>query len=72
MKPSGIVEHKTYKGMYYLEWADGVKSVDFYNLTRAKDILKNYDSYVKNTEMEGNTRARRPLPCTEKPVGAFK
>lgn len=72
MKPDKIVEHETYKGMYYLEWPDGVQSADFYNLTRAKDILKNYDSYVNNMEMGGNTRARRPLQCTEKPVGAFK
>lgn len=48
MKPTKIVEHKKYQGMYYLVWEDGVKSQDFYNLTRANDILKNYDEYRLN------------------------
>lgn len=62
MKPYKIIEHKKYKGMYYLVWEDGVKSQDFYNLTRANDILKNYDLYRYNMQ--------RPDP-TERFKGRF-
>lgn len=46
-KPVRLVNDVTYDQMYRLEWEDGVKSQDMYNLTRAKDILKNYSSYRK-------------------------
>lgn len=45
-QPIGIVPDETYPKMYRLIWADGVKSKDFYNLTRAKDNLKYYDKKV--------------------------
>lgn len=37
--------------MYRLEWADGMKSEDMYNFTRAWDILNNYDYYRNLTRM---------------------
>lgn len=64
MKPIKIVKDSTYPTQYRLKWEDGVLSEDFYNLTRAKDILVNYDEYRRSMEMLGNTRAsaanRRP------------
>lgn len=48
MQPKEIIEDKVYKGMYRLKWSDGVLSEDFYNLTRANDILANYDLYVSS------------------------
>lgn len=47
-KPTKIVKDKEHKGLCRLKWADGVFSEDLYNLTRAKDILKNYDAYRYN------------------------
>lgn len=38
-----IVKHTEYE-MYYLEWPDGVRSVDFYSLTRAKDHAAKIDA----------------------------
>ncbi len=32
-----VVKHTKYD-MYYVEWPDGVRSEDFYNLTRAKEF----------------------------------
>lgn len=57
MKPIKIVEDKTCPEMFRLEWSDGVLSEDFYNQTRAHDILRNYDEYRRNMEMQGNNRA---------------
>lgn len=51
MKPNEVVEDKYCKGMYRLRWPDGVLSTDFYNWTRANDILNNYDYYSRNTEL---------------------
>lgn len=48
MKPNKIVKDLEFTGMYRLQWPDGVLSEDFYNLTRVKDILRNYDFYVEN------------------------
>lgn len=48
MKPKQIVEDRNYKGMYRLEYDDGVVSEEMYNLTRARDILRNYPSYVRD------------------------
>ena len=31
MKPVRIVKHETHKGMYRLEWADGTRSVKYYD-----------------------------------------
>lgn len=53
MKPNYLVPHKEHKGMYYLAWEDGSLSYDFYNLTRAHDILKNYADYRNNMEKRG-------------------
>lgn len=63
-KPVRVIEDKKHKGMYRLEWEDGTMSIGtsdpkpwekgghygFYNLTRANDILKNYDLYVSSME----------------------
>lgn len=50
-----IKKHKKHKGMYYLEWEDGTKTLDFYNISRAKEIRRNPESYAelsKSTEDE--------------------
>lgn len=56
-KPEKVVEDKHFIGMWRLEWADGVLSEDMYSLTRARDILKNYDEYRYYMTMRGNKRA---------------
>jgi hypothetical protein len=47
-RPISIVPDSKYPNMHRLQWADGVLSQDMYNLTRAKDILRNYDKYTDN------------------------
>jgi hypothetical protein len=54
MKPIKIVPV-----MFKLEWEDGTLSEDCYNLTRANDILRNYDKYMKNM------KKRDKQICTE-------
>lgn len=46
--PVKITQDRKYPSQYRLEWKDGVQSEDFYNLTRANDILNNYASYRYN------------------------
>lgn len=41
-----IVQDTKYPSMYRVKWADGILSEDFYNKTRAHDILKHYDKYI--------------------------
>lgn len=48
MKPIEVVADTKNIGMYRLRWKDGTLSEDFYNQTRANDILKNYDQYREN------------------------
>lgn len=48
MEPIEIVEDTKYPNMWRLKWEDGVLSADCYNLTRANDILNNYDEYRYN------------------------
>lgn len=43
-----IKQHKDYPSMYWVVWPDGIKSQDFYNLTRAKDISTNLLEYLAN------------------------
>lgn len=52
-EPIRIVEDKKYPSMYRLQWKNGRKSENFYNRTRATDILKNYASYVENNKNKG-------------------
>jgi hypothetical protein len=59
MKPTSIVKDTKYPNMYRLKWEDGILSEDFYNFTRAKDILRNYDLYRRNMEMVGNDHRRK-------------
>lgn len=47
-KPIMIIEDQDHTGMFRLLWEDGVLSEDFYNATRANDILNNYDEYRNN------------------------
>lgn len=54
MKPVRILKDKKYEDMYRLQWEDKVLSEDMYNLTRAHDILLNYDLYRYNM--------KRPYP----------
>jgi hypothetical protein len=49
--PIAVDHDMKYEGMYRLRWADGVVSEDMYNLTRAKDILKNYQLYRQHMAM---------------------
>lgn len=62
-RPIKVVPHEHYTGMHRLEWSDGVKSADFYNLSRAKDILRRYDDYLdgmrRSKQMQGNTIRRK-------------
>ena len=60
MKPTSIVADSKYPSMYRLQWADGMLSADMYNLTRAKDILRNYDAYVDRMKMKDRPQ-NRPL-----------
>lgn len=55
-KPVGIEQDSKYPEMYRLKWADGVLSEDFYNKTRAHDMLLNYDLYRMGMKMRGNSR----------------
>lgn len=57
MKPNTIIKDAVYPNMYRLEWKDKVLSEDMYNLTRAKDILKNYSEYRYNMTMRKNSLA---------------
>ena len=43
--PVRIVKDPQYPEMYRLQWEDGSLSADYYNYTRAMDILKNYREY---------------------------
>ena len=75
MKPIKIIPDNKYPDMYRLQWANGDISVGsvnpkpwekgghygFYNKTVANDILNNYDEYVRNMEMRGNTRASKSI-----------
>jgi len=36
---SNLIEHETLKGMFYVQYDDGVRSADYYNYTRAFDHL---------------------------------
>lgn len=53
--PIKITQDEKYPSQYRLEWEDGTLSEDFYNRTRANDILNNYNLYVHNMK---NTDAR--------------
>lgn len=58
-----LVEHKAYKGMFYLQWPDGSMSDDFYNKTRAR-----YYQIV----MQSRIDSTMPFAGPRKAVGAFK
>jgi hypothetical protein len=49
MKPKKIIKHETYVGMYRLYYGKGMVSDNFWNISRANDILNRYDEYVNNT-----------------------
>lgn len=57
MNPVKIELDIKYEGMYRLVWENKTVSEDCYNLTRANDILKNYDEYRRNMKMWGNKRS---------------
>ena len=40
-----LVEHTEYQGMFYVEYDDGIRTVDFYNKTRAKDYMRRIEEY---------------------------
>lgn len=43
--PIKITPDTKYPTMFRLEWEDGTLSADFYNLSRAHDILLHYTDY---------------------------
>lgn len=45
--PVKITKDIKYPSMFRLEWEDGTLSQDFYNLSRAHDILVHYTEYRK-------------------------
>ena len=38
-----IVANKQYPDMYHIQWPDGTISTDFYNKTRAKELMRRND-----------------------------
>lgn len=46
--PIKITKDIKYPSMFRLEWENGTLSQDFYNLSRAHDILHNYSEYRAN------------------------
>lgn len=54
-RPVKIEYDMKYENMYRLVWEDKIPSADMYNLTRANDILKNYDLYVANMNKSDST-----------------
>jgi hypothetical protein len=59
LKPTSVVPDSKYPSMFRLQWDDGVLSADMYNLTRAKDILRNYDRYVDDMVKGDRLKAYR-------------
>ena len=53
MHPIAVIQDTKYPTMYRLKWKDGVLSADFYNLSRANDILQHYDAYVAAMAIRG-------------------
>ena len=39
-----LVEHFTYKEMFYVQWDDGIKSQRFYNKTRATELMRRLEN----------------------------
>jgi hypothetical protein len=66
IEPTKIVKHETYPDMYRLEYEDGYISKNFYNLTRAADILKNYKDYCKS---QSQRKIRMPISEATEPLG---
>jgi hypothetical protein len=42
MKYAEVIPHSKYPKMFYIRWANGDLSADFYNISRAKDHAVNY------------------------------
>lgn len=61
-----IVKHSVYEEMYYLEWPDGSRSDDFYNISRAHDFSRRIEETTARRERE--RAAERP----PSPAGALK
>lgn len=58
-----LVEHKTHKGMFYLQWPDGSMSDDFYNKSRAEWYAINIQRAIDYWSETLGVRS---------PTGAFK
>lgn len=58
-----IIEHKTHKGMFYVQWPDGCLSADFYNKSRANAFRRIYQYRIDN---------RMPYAGPTELTGAFK
>ncbi len=53
--PVKVIKDKYVPLMFRLQWSNGDLSSDYYNETRANDILNNYFAY------KDNTHRRKPL-----------
>jgi hypothetical protein len=58
LKPIGLAPHETHPNMWYVIYSDGKTGENFYNLSRAKDILRNYQEYVDAMKMEDRPNRR--------------
>ena len=58
-KPTNIVPDRRYPNMFRLRWRNGDLSADMYNLTRANDILRNYDRYVESMARSARLKGKR-------------
>lgn len=55
MKPVELVKHEVYPQLYRIKYDDGVVSEEFYNKTRASDIIRNYGVYARAMENRSKT-----------------
>lgn len=67
MLPITLVAHSDYPKMFYVQWEDGVLSMDFYNLTRASSFIKfgeddidytGFDDKITNSEHKRRRKGR--------------
>ena len=70
-KPIAIVRHQKYEEMYYVLYSDGETGDNFYNLSRAKDIVAHYEDYVADMNAEDTIRKTKPHRYRKTLTGKF-
>lgn len=50
MKPKKVIPDQVYEGMYRLSFGKGIISDNMWNLTRANDMFKHYDEYIRRED----------------------